>query len=91
MKKVFIIAMTVLGFTLTTVGQSVVKKAVIKTTKTNVVLKKDGTPDKRYNNAIGNGVVLKKDGTPDKRYKSTTISKKVILKKDGTPDKRYKN
>ena len=33
-----------------------------------VVLKKDGTPDKRYNNAATT-VPLKKDGTPDKRYK----------------------
>jgi hypothetical protein len=30
-----------------------------------VVLKKDGTPDKRYKQAEH----LKKDGTPDKRYK----------------------
>ena len=36
-----------------------------KITKTDVVLKKDGTPDKRYKTKI----ILKKDGTPDKRYK----------------------
>jgi hypothetical protein len=32
-----------------------------------VVLKKDGTPDKRYKQSTG---PLKKDGTPDKRYKA---------------------
>ena len=40
------------------------------TTTSAVVLKKDGTPDKRYNNAPAT-VPLKKDGTPDKRYKGT--------------------
>jgi hypothetical protein len=43
-----------------------VKKAIpAKSTSSNVVLKKDGTPDKRYKQAEH----LKKDGTPDKRYK----------------------
>jgi colicin import membrane protein len=32
-----------------------------------VVLKKDGTPDKRYSNSAAKGPV-KKDGTPDMRY-----------------------
>jgi len=35
-------------------------------TKQTVVLKKDGTPDKRY----ASSKKLKKDGTPDKRFKS---------------------
>ena len=39
-------------------------------TTSGVVLKKDGTPDKRYNTAPAT-VPLKKDGTPDKRYKGT--------------------
>ena len=99
MKKAFIIVIAVVGFALTTVGQSDDKKPVkkegkaivTKTVKTNVVLKKDGTPDKRYKNTTEKNIVLKKDGTPDRRYKNTTVSKKVILKKDGTPDKRYKN
>jgi len=34
--------------------------------KQTVVLKKDGTPDKRY----ASSRKLKKDGTPDKRFKS---------------------
>ena len=34
-----------------------------------VVLKKDGTPDKRYNNAAKATGPVKKDGTPDMRYK----------------------
>ena len=38
-------------------------------TSAGVVLKKDGTPDKRYNNVAGkNKGPLKKDGTPDMRY-----------------------
>ncbi len=44
------------------------KKAADKAaTDGKVVLKKDGTPDKRYKKT--KEVVLKKDGTPDKRYK----------------------
>ena len=44
-----------------------VVKAEKPTTEGNgVVLKADGTPDKRYKNAVP----LKKDGTPDKRYKA---------------------
>lgn len=38
------------------------------TASNGVVLKKDGTPDKRYKNAPAGP--LKKDGTPDKRYKA---------------------
>ena len=34
-----------------------------------VVLKKDGTPDKRYKNTPKASGPTKKDGTPDKRYK----------------------
>ncbi len=46
------------------------KTIISKTKETKVVLKKDGTPDKRYKNAEVKNVVLKKDGTPDKRYKN---------------------
>ena len=44
-----------------------VKATDAKAKEAKVVLKKDGTPDKRYKEA--KEVVLKKDGTPDKRYK----------------------
>ena len=45
-----------------------VQQAPKNTTPANgVVLKKDGTPDKRYKNAPKGP--LKKDGTPDMRYK----------------------
>ena len=44
---------------------------ITKTVETTVVLKKDGTPDKRYKNTTVKKVVLKKDGTPDKRYKNS--------------------
>lgn len=55
------------------------KKVVTTTTSkpglkvsTTTVIKKDGTPDKRFKvNKVTHSkkVVLKKDGTPDKRYK----------------------
>ncbi|WP_017258442.1 hypothetical protein [Pedobacter arcticus] len=40
------------------------------TTTSNVPLKKDGTPDKRYKAKTNAAGPLKKDGTPDKRFKS---------------------
>jgi len=43
-------------------------------TKSTVVLKKDGTPDKRYKNSTAAGP-LKKDGTPDMRYKENKKAK----------------
>jgi hypothetical protein len=36
---------------------------------TPVVLKKDGSPDKRYKNTNATNGPVKKDGTPDMRYK----------------------
>jgi hypothetical protein len=72
MKKVFLAFIAILGFALTSSAQQGTTKTT-KTTKTEtkVVLKKDGTPDKRYKQAEKPKVVLKKDGTPDKRYKAT--------------------
>ncbi|MBS7788152.1 hypothetical protein KIH23_12665 [Flavobacterium sp. CYK-55] len=78
MRKLILAAVALLGFTLSTQAQEAkkatqqvkkeVKKATDKASKdAKVVLKKDGTPDKRYKQA--KEVVLKKDGTPDKRYK----------------------
>ena len=46
-----------------------------KSAASNVVLKKDGTPDKRYKNNAAAGP-LKKDGTPDMRYKNNKTEKK---------------
>jgi len=48
-------------------------KAAADTTKAkkDIVLKKDGTPDKRYKN----NAHVKKDGTPDKRYKENKKDK----------------
>lgn len=48
-----------------------VAPAQSKSKKENVVLKKDGTPDKRYSSSKK----LKKDGTPDKRYKENQKKK----------------
>jgi len=44
-------------------------------TKSDVVLKKDGTPDKRYKNSAKAAGPLKKDGTPDMRYKENKTAK----------------
>lgn len=72
MKKLFlaVLAMTMLNISF---AQTHPKKAKADTTQattssTSVVLKKDGTPDRRYKNAPKGP--LKKDGTPDKRYKA---------------------
>lgn len=48
------------------VKATTVKAKSSEVTKQTVVLKKDGTPDKRYSSSRK----LKKDGTPDKRFKS---------------------
>ena len=60
--------------TTTVPAKPVVKPAVTVTAKPatteGVVLKKDGTPDKRYNKAAVKEGPLKKDGTADKRYKA---------------------
>lgn len=47
------------------VKQPKIAKPVVANTNTNVILKKDGTPDKRYSGSQH----VKKDGTPDLRYK----------------------
>lgn len=83
MKKLILTVLAVLGFAIsvsaqqtnsksvkTTEKQKIIAKDngnVVKKTKEEVVLKKDGTPDKRYKQK--KKVVLKKDGTPDKRFK----------------------
>lgn len=70
MKKLFFTLIALVGFTLTSNSQEVAKKTTKVVTKTEVktVMKKDGTPDKRYSKKVETKVVLKKDGTPDKRY-----------------------
>ncbi|MBL0200306.1 MAG: hypothetical protein IPP81_09040 [Chitinophagaceae bacterium] len=45
-----------------------VAKPQAATTKPPIVLKKDGTPDKRYNTTPTPAGPVKKDGTPDMRY-----------------------
>jgi len=79
MKKLFLTLLAILGFALTTAAQTTHSKKIEKTkvvkatdrdrkkSKTTVVLKKDGTPDKRYKTS--RKVILKKDGTPDRRFK----------------------
>ena len=60
------------------VTKTVVKTKTVVTAKpattSPVVLKKDGTPDKRYSNASKSAGPTKKDGTPDMRYKKNKKS-----------------
>lgn len=78
MRKLIFALIALLGFSISVAAQQVAPKTTKKTEKaakelkksdTKVVLKKDGTPDKRYKNNKQTKVNLKKDGTPDKRYK----------------------
>ncbi len=78
MRKIFFTLIALFCFTITLSAQQAPTKTAKKTEKTSkelkkteakVVLKKDGTPDKRYKNNTTSKVHLKKDGTPDKRYK----------------------
>lgn len=76
MKKIIFALIAVIGFAFNGMAQEVKKTTktektakVEKKTETKVVLKKDGTPDKRFTKQTETKVVLKKDGTPDKRYK----------------------
>ncbi len=56
--------------------QEAAKPALVKNEGDGVVMKKDGTPDKRYKAKEANGP-MKKDGTPDKRYKANKDTKKT--------------
>ena len=53
--------------------QDAVKPATAQPSE-GTVMKKDGTPDKRYK-AKPAGGKMKKDGTPDKRYKENKDAK----------------
>jgi hypothetical protein len=73
MKKLIFALIAIVGFAFASFAQQETKKKVtttkeVKKTDTKVVLKKDGTPDKRYKENKTTKVILKKDGTPDKRY-----------------------
>jgi energy-converting hydrogenase Eha subunit F len=78
MRKLILAVIALLGFTLSTSAQQApkkvdkakteAKKPEAKKEETKVVLKKDGTPDKRFKENKETKVVLKKDGTPDKRF-----------------------
>ena len=73
MKKLIFALIAIVGFAFASPAQQETKKKVtttkeVKKTDTKVVLKKDGTPDKRYKENKTTKVILKKDGTPDKRY-----------------------
>lgn len=53
----------------------VAKPVVTAVVKPPVVLKKDGTPDKRYKATVTPAGPLKKDGTSDMRYKANKKGK----------------
>ena len=74
MKKLFLAVVTflLLNFSFAQIHQgkksthAKADSAKVSVKSNGVVLKKDGTRDKRYKQPVGQ---LKKDGTPDKRYK----------------------
>ncbi len=78
MKKLFLLVLAIVSlqvaiFAQTKPAKPATKPATEKKAKpaqdtTTVVLKKDGTPDKRYKQTPAT-THTKKDGTPDKRYK----------------------
>lgn len=68
MRKIFLVFIAILGFSWTITAQQSTKKTT--KTETKIVLKKDGTPDKRYKQAQKPKPIMKKDGTLDKRYKA---------------------
>jgi len=77
MKKLFLaifaLMMLNLSYAQTHTGKkakSESSQAAATTDANGVVLKKDGTPDKRYKQNKTAAGPLKKDGTPDKRYKA---------------------
>jgi hypothetical protein len=70
MKNLFLACIAFLGFAVSSSAQQSTTKTP-KTAKTETVLKKDGTPDKRFKKTEKPKVALKKDGTPDRRYKAT--------------------
>lgn len=77
MKKLFFLILAIVSLQVATFAQAKPAKpaAKPKTEKAakdtaKVVLKKDGTPDKRYKKPAADSTVhVKKDGTPDKRFK----------------------
>lgn len=73
MKKLFLAVFAMMMLNLSFAQTHPPKKAKADSATTantsGTVLKKDGTPDKRYKQHQAAGP-LKKDGTPDKRYKA---------------------
>ena len=87
MKKLFFLILAIVSLQFATFAQTkpaaakpATKAATAKPAKAakdsaGVVLKKDGTPDKRYNKPATDHV--KKDGTPDKRFKENKKKEKT--------------
>lgn len=79
MKKLFFLILAIVSLQVASFAQTkpAAKPAAPKTEhhkavkdSAGVVMKKDGTPDKRYKkSAAADTVHVKKDGTPDKRFK----------------------
>lgn len=76
MKKISTLAVAFLLMISLGFSQAKPKVSVKAKHQSTVILKKDGTPDKRYTAAKAKpALVLKKDGTPDKRYKAASAKK----------------
>lgn len=81
MKKLFSLLMLFAFFTSASMAQVPARSttgsapaSTMQTSKSSAMMKKDGTPDKRYKaNQMAKPAKagpMKKDGTPDKRYKA---------------------
>jgi colicin import membrane protein len=99
MKKLFLVSL-LFAFVLNSNAQEKKEKKAKSTTekssKSNkeaeVPLKKDGTPDKRYNSTKDNksNVPLKKDGKAEAKYKKETNSNEKAPKKKDKATGTYK-
>jgi colicin import membrane protein len=81
MKKLLIIVLLFL-FNTSIYSQTIKTKVSQTATKTELKLKKDGTPDQLYKTkVVKSNVVLKKDGTPDQRFKNEVAKSKTTVTK----------
>ena len=71
MKKLLLVFAMLTGLISFSFAQTpAAKPAAAPAASNGIVLKKDGTPDKRYKSTPATTGPVKKDGTPDKRYKA---------------------
>jgi hypothetical protein len=95
MKRLFILALALIGFGTAGFAQTAEKVKTNGTAKVHAAKKQadaKAEPAAAAASATTQNAAtkLKKDGTPDKRYKANAAVAAGPVKKDGTPDKRFK-